>query len=174
MDSDDDDVINKNKKPVTIKRRLRDSYYVLLCLDLDMTLVDDKCKPFVSVSWFGRMVRNIHPKMYIVINTMASEEHAEYALPGTGINYDILCADVEYGKAISMLRRRIPDIKYLNGPTVLVDDKSFNLKGHYDVEVNVSKYFIRNSKHRIVDINYKSVLTDIIIGLENFWDKKQL
>lgn len=163
-------IINNNTRRST----KRDEYYILICLDLDMTLIDARGRPFESVKWFAKKLKTIHPKIYTVINTMASESHVDYTISQTGIEYNHVCADADYGKPICVLRKCIRDIKYLNGPSVMIDDKSFNLRGQYDVEINVSKYFIRNSKHRVIDVNYKAVIEDLETKLENYWKSKNL
>lgn len=177
IDSDYDDTTFTKSSPiknVEIQKFTPSNHCLLLCLDLDMTLINAKGTPFHSVKWFASRLEKLHPNMYVVIYTLASSEHALRALPDTHIDYDMIYANGAYGKSIASLRRGIPDMKYLNGPSVLIDDKDYNLKGQYDIEINASMYFMRDANNIVYDLNYAAIIEKLISSLQSFWETKRI
>lgn len=152
----------------------RNKYSVVICVDLDMTLIDNKGNPFPSVFKFGEKLRGVHNKTYIIINTLASTSHAVNTLPSTKIKYDMLLSNGIYGKPISIVRSVITDIDLLTGPCVMIDDKSFNLTKQYDIEINVSKYFRRNVNNTVYDIDYDKIIKELNNKLDIFWRSKKI
>lgn len=139
-----------------------------------MTLINANGDPFNSVKWFASQLDTLYASVYTVIYTLASSAHALNSLPRTHVDYDMLFANGAFGKSIAALRRGIPDIKYLSGPSVLIDDKDYNLNGQYDVEINASAYFMRDARNFVYDLNYVAIMERLRSSLDAFWDRKRI
>lgn len=163
---------HKRQKKTKLKKTEKTCYF-LLCIDWDMTIIDKNNIPFPSVVWFLSKLSTLWSNIYLVVNTLANEEHIKYTMPKF---FESKYDDIVYNiptKPLNVVRRHVSDMKYLNGFTALLDDNSANYSGQYDIFIDVSMYYIKDNRQKIIDVDYKEIYNVLKKKIEEFLTTKK-
>lgn len=137
------------RKNTVIKKR--GSHGVVLCIDINYTLVDGKDRPYPSVRHFYNILRNMGDTI-IVIYTHANDEYTKTLFAGEMnffkadlfITRDTLIAygfPGEFDKPVTLVRKLLTKTGHLSYPFVIIDDKLRNLNAsQYDIVVPIVDY----------------------------------
>lgn len=151
---------------------------IVMCIDVNYTIVDAKNNPYPSVRSFYDSIKNgLSPyDVFIVIYTHANDEYIvsllekrmTYFKPDLIITRDNLTSNnfqPSYDKPVTLLRRLLPSSKYLSYATVIIDDLDANLdESQYDIVCSIRNYYKWKSGintgnvNDAIDADYASLL----------------
>lgn len=167
---------------------------IILCLDVNLTLVDKRDKPYPSVRKLYETVKSGLNKfqVYIVLYTHANdnymisllEKDLSFFEPDLIITRDDLTKagfEASYDKPVTLLRRMLTQRKLLSFATAIVDDVEENLDpAQYDIVLPVYKYYrwtgdtaTENYKDA-VDVDYPKLIRHLIDKANTFFANKDV
>lgn len=164
------------RKPKNPRSSQNSILYFVIVLDFDETLVDKNSIAYPGAVNFVNQLDNLPPhrstgKRYVPLKVLWSLGSHDYvttclAKEFSGCRFDLVKTGSKSShKGIVELRYDLFNLnanKYLQGPSVIVDDREENLrKDQYDVAVDVKRYYVKRGQ-RVADVNYTKLLMDVL------------